>query len=214
MTGPLRSRRARQKKAAAQPVSMPVAGLPNEIKADDTVLRTPPAAVSCQVPWSVWPLAGTTIGLMAVSLTHLSDGVTQLTAIPSWQSWAMAIGIDCRLLRASGNQRGDVYLGAAYPAVALPYRTIPSGPVTRRPLPSPQGTPLGAKQRSNRNQAYLQNVVRSGQVVIPTLWRNAALAQLTTSSAMAAGPAAELKAYLIGCCTQRGGKPRPRTAGV
>jgi hypothetical protein len=50
------------------------------------------------VPWSVWPLAGTTVGLMAVSLTHLSDGVTQLTAIPSWQAWAMAVGIDCMLI--------------------------------------------------------------------------------------------------------------------
>jgi hypothetical protein len=39
-----------------------------------------------------------TVGLMAVSLTHLSDGVTQLTAIPSWQAWAMAIGIDCMLI--------------------------------------------------------------------------------------------------------------------
>jgi hypothetical protein len=36
--------------------------------------------------------------LMAVSLTHLSDGVMQLTAIPAWQSWAMAIGIDCMLI--------------------------------------------------------------------------------------------------------------------
>jgi hypothetical protein len=35
---------------------------------------------------------------MAVSLTHLSDGVTQLTAIPEWQAWAMAIGIDCMLI--------------------------------------------------------------------------------------------------------------------
>jgi hypothetical protein len=35
---------------------------------------------------------------MAVSLTHLSDGVTQLTNIPEWQSWAMAIGIDCMLI--------------------------------------------------------------------------------------------------------------------
>jgi hypothetical protein len=51
-----------------------------------------------RLPWSVWPLAGTTVGLMAVSLTHLSDGVTQLTAIPSWQAWAMAIGIDCMLI--------------------------------------------------------------------------------------------------------------------
>ncbi len=58
------------------------------------VVRAEPA----RLPWSVWPLAGTTVGLMAVSLTHLSDGVTQLTAIPEWQSWAMAIGIDCMLI--------------------------------------------------------------------------------------------------------------------
>lgn len=50
------------------------------------------------VPWSVWPLAGTTVGLMAVSMTHLSDGVTQLTSIPEWQAWAMAIGIDAMLI--------------------------------------------------------------------------------------------------------------------
>jgi hypothetical protein len=36
---------------------------------------------------------------MAVSLTHLlSDGVTQLTAIPVWQGWAMAVDIDCMLI--------------------------------------------------------------------------------------------------------------------
>jgi len=50
------------------------------------------------LPWSVWPLAATTVGLMAVSLTHLSDGVIQLTTIPTWQAWAMAIGIDCMLI--------------------------------------------------------------------------------------------------------------------
>jgi hypothetical protein len=57
-----------------------------------------PVPPSAGLPWSVWPLAGTTVGLMAVSLTHLSDGVTQLTAIPEWQAWAMAIGIDCMLI--------------------------------------------------------------------------------------------------------------------
>jgi hypothetical protein len=98
VTGPLRSRRARQKKKATQSVSTPVSRLPNEIKPDDTVRHAPTPAVSHGVPWSVWPLAGTTVGLMAVSLTHLSDGVTQLTAIPSWQAWAMAIGIDCMLI--------------------------------------------------------------------------------------------------------------------
>jgi hypothetical protein len=35
---------------------------------------------------------------MAVSLTHLSDGVIQLAAIPSWQAWTMAVGIDCMLI--------------------------------------------------------------------------------------------------------------------
>ena len=43
--------------------------------------------------------AGTTVGLMAVSLTHLSDGVTQLTSSSEWQSWAMAVGIDCMLIK-------------------------------------------------------------------------------------------------------------------
>jgi hypothetical protein len=99
VTGPLRSRRARQKKkTVAQSVAMPIAKLANQIKADDMVRHAPLPATVHRVPWSVWPLAGTTVGLMAVSLTHLSDGVTQLTAIPSWQAWAMAIGIDCMLI--------------------------------------------------------------------------------------------------------------------
>jgi hypothetical protein len=34
---------------------------------------------------------------MAVSLTHLSD-TSRLTAIPSWQAWAMAVGIGCMLI--------------------------------------------------------------------------------------------------------------------
>ena len=78
VTGPLRSRRARQKcKTATKTIEMGTSHLyekPSAIKADDTALRW--------VPWSVWPLAGTTVGLMAVSLTLLSDGVSQLTAIP------------------------------------------------------------------------------------------------------------------------------------
>jgi hypothetical protein len=75
---------------------------PSEIKGSDTVRRggaqRPAASPETGIPWSVWPLAATTVGLMAVSLTHLSDGVTQLTAIPVWQSWAMAIGIDAMLI--------------------------------------------------------------------------------------------------------------------
>jgi hypothetical protein len=52
-----------------------------------------------RVPWSVWPWAATTVGLMAVSLTRLSDGVTQFTAIiPYWQPSAMAVGIHCMLI--------------------------------------------------------------------------------------------------------------------
>jgi hypothetical protein len=83
---------------ATKPTSV-VAGdavLANDIKPSVTVL--PASVMPHRVPWSVWPLAGTTVGLMAVSLTHLSDGVTQLTAIPSWQAWAMAVGIDCMLI--------------------------------------------------------------------------------------------------------------------
>lgn len=77
----------------------------SEIKADRDMVGIPtpvpasiPDVAPRGLPWSVWPLAFTTVGLMAVSLTHLSDGVTQLTAIPSWQAWAMAIGIDCMLI--------------------------------------------------------------------------------------------------------------------
>jgi hypothetical protein len=63
-----------------------------------TAAAAVPDAAVPRLSWSVWPLAGTTVGLMAVSLTHLSDGVMQLAAIPVWQSWAMAIGIDCMLI--------------------------------------------------------------------------------------------------------------------
>jgi hypothetical protein len=79
--------------------TVPLSESANEIKADVTV--APEVAITAAVPrapWSVWPLAATTIGLMAVSLTHLSGGVTQLTAIPAWQGWAMAAGIDCMLI--------------------------------------------------------------------------------------------------------------------
>jgi hypothetical protein len=98
-TGPIRSRRARQKrKAGAQPSRNPGLDFVNEIKGRDTVPTSNPDVSPNGIPWSVWPLAATTVGLMAVSLTHLSDGVTQLTAIPTWQAWAMAIGIDCMLI--------------------------------------------------------------------------------------------------------------------
>lgn len=56
-----------------------------------------PASGRCLFGYRM-PFAGTTVGLMAVSLTHLSDGVSQLTAIPPWQAWAMAVGIDCMLI--------------------------------------------------------------------------------------------------------------------
>jgi hypothetical protein len=55
-------------------------------------------APSGRIPWAVYPLAGTTIALMGVSLSHLSDGVEQLTTIPLWQSVCMAIGIDAMLV--------------------------------------------------------------------------------------------------------------------
>jgi hypothetical protein len=86
-TGPIRSRRARQKrKEAASPVNTGDTRIyknRNEIKGSDTVPASKPDASTTGIPWSVWPLAATTVGLMAVSLTHLSDGVTQLTAIPT-----------------------------------------------------------------------------------------------------------------------------------
>lgn len=90
-----RHRQKRQKPAAAEiPAAVP--------PAESNVTPAPAASVSVApargIPWSVYPLAGTTIGLMAVSLTHLSEGVTQLTAIPEWQGWAMAVGIDCMLI--------------------------------------------------------------------------------------------------------------------
>jgi hypothetical protein len=105
-TGPLRSRHARQKRKAKTTVSTVlntglsgIENFSNEIRVSDTV-STPGSSVAepHRIPWSAWPLAVTTIALMGVSLTHLSDGVTQLTAIPSWQAWAMAVGIDCMLI--------------------------------------------------------------------------------------------------------------------
>jgi hypothetical protein len=61
-------------------------------------VATASEAVSQRISWSVWPLAGTTVGLMAVSLTHLAGGIGELTGIPAWQQWAMAGGIDCMLV--------------------------------------------------------------------------------------------------------------------
>jgi hypothetical protein len=92
-TGPLRSRRARQKRKAKTTVSTVlntglsgIENFSNEIRVSDTV-STPGSSVAepHRIPWSAWPLAATTIALMGVNLTHLSDGVTQLTSIPSWQ---------------------------------------------------------------------------------------------------------------------------------
>jgi hypothetical protein len=39
-------------------------------------------------------LAATTLALLAVSLFHLAEGVQLLTECPTWQAWALAIGID------------------------------------------------------------------------------------------------------------------------
>jgi hypothetical protein len=104
-TAALRQRRRRAKRKPPVTAIVPVADQekPSDVKADVTLLAPATAAGAVTVtplrpPWSVWPLAGTTVGLMAVSLTHLSDGMIQLTAIPSWQAWAMAIGVDCLLV--------------------------------------------------------------------------------------------------------------------
>jgi hypothetical protein len=72
-------------------VGVTVAPAPRRADAHRHVADVTLAPARACVPWSVWPLAGTTVGLMAVSLTHLSDGVTQLTAIPSWRGrWRSA----------------------------------------------------------------------------------------------------------------------------
>jgi hypothetical protein len=39
-------------------------------------------------------LIGTTLALLALSLTHLAAGIEYLCRCDHWQSWAMAIGID------------------------------------------------------------------------------------------------------------------------
>jgi hypothetical protein len=101
-TSALRQRRLRQRRGAVTPAKKPAARKASKNNAHVTVAPavTPVTApvTPASAPWSVWPLAGTTIGLMGVSLTHLSDGMMQLTAIPTWQGWAMAIGIDCLLV--------------------------------------------------------------------------------------------------------------------
>jgi hypothetical protein len=45
-------------------------------------------------------LAGTGVGivagsLVALSLTHLATGIQVVTGSPQWESWSMAIGVDC-----------------------------------------------------------------------------------------------------------------------
>lgn len=55
-------------------------------------------ATAGRLHWSAWPLIATTIGLMAVSLSHLAGGIEQLTEIPTWQAWAMSFGIDAMLI--------------------------------------------------------------------------------------------------------------------
>ena len=50
---------------------------------------------------AIWPLVTVTVGLMAVSLVHLSDGIDGITGISAWQSWSMAIGIDYLLIPVS-----------------------------------------------------------------------------------------------------------------
>jgi hypothetical protein len=82
-----RQRRHRERLQEAEPTA-----------ASNVTPQAAPVPSSTGLPWSVWPLATVTIGLMAVSLTHLSGGIEDLTSIPSWQSWAMAIGIDALLV--------------------------------------------------------------------------------------------------------------------
>lgn len=43
-------------------------------------------------------LCAVTIALLAISLTHLADGMIMLTDCPAWQGWAMAIGVDAMLI--------------------------------------------------------------------------------------------------------------------
>ena len=79
-TGPLRSRRARQKRKAKSAVSTAlntglssIENFNNEIKVNDAVSAPrSSAAEPHRIPWSAWPLAVTTVALMGVSLTHLS----------------------------------------------------------------------------------------------------------------------------------------------
>lgn len=40
-------------------------------------------------------LGATAATLTALSLSHLAAGIEIVTAAPSWEAWAMAIGIDC-----------------------------------------------------------------------------------------------------------------------
>jgi hypothetical protein len=80
-TNATRQQRHRQKRQDAAAAVLPTV--------DSNVTPAPATSVSDApargIPWSVWPLAGTAVGLMAVSLTHLSEGVVTLTSIPVWQ---------------------------------------------------------------------------------------------------------------------------------
>jgi hypothetical protein len=76
-TGPLRSRRARQKRKAKTAVSAAlntalsgIDNFSNEIKVSDTVSTSGSSVAEPHgIPWSAWPLAVTTIALMGMSLT-------------------------------------------------------------------------------------------------------------------------------------------------
>jgi hypothetical protein len=63
----------------------------SEIKADDMVATR-------WVPWFLWPLAGPTVGLMAVSLIHLSDGAMQLTRSRHGKAGQWRSGLNCMLI--------------------------------------------------------------------------------------------------------------------
>lgn len=88
-TGPLRSRRARQKKAK----TMAPAKNPNEIKPNDTVtLRERLAVVSAGA------IGAVAIAATALSLTDLADTIQDAAHVADWKAAALAAALDANFI--------------------------------------------------------------------------------------------------------------------
>jgi hypothetical protein len=96
VTAPLRARRWRKRKAVKAPASAAhEIKNPNEIKIRDTLSRAHRAtrAMRRQGGTAVG-IGAVAVTLTALSLSHLAHGIELVTHADTWESWAMAIGID------------------------------------------------------------------------------------------------------------------------